>query len=354
MINCCYNRSVHLDDLEKPSIVAKPESCIGTTSSLSNYVDRQNRIVYVDTIGYGDVRFHQDCHSFLVFFHELISYSSIGFNWVFLCLRYQQITEDLLVYFQTVKQLLGEKSLARCTIVFTHCPIDDMTQEKFLQANNAHPDFVNVVQSAKNVIFGDMETENPFKRSANNPPECIQWYETQLFARREKFMKQMLAQIDEMDDGLLELQQEWATFYWTKFKSFLGYCWEKLFRQSNELSRLYQLTTKTICSGCSATPTTPTSWRRRSFSRCTRSWTGSIRSTSSPPGCSGWPRTRRSTRSGAGASSCFPCSRRMPAARCGSGTSLRGNAAPTASCGTKNAEGRSRGRSTPCPGSTAS
>ena len=244
MINCCYNRSVHLDDLEKPSIVAKPESCIGTTSSLSNYVDRQNRIVYVDTIGYGDVRFHQDCHSFLVFFHELISYSSIGFNWVFLCLRYQQITEDLLVYFQTVKQLLGEKSLARCTIVFTHCPIDDMTQEKFLQANNAHPDFVNVVQSAKNVIFGDMETENPFKRSANNPPECIQWYETQLFARREKFMKQMLAQIDEMDDGLLELQQEWATFYWTKFKSFLGYCWEKLFRQSNELSRLYQLTTK--------------------------------------------------------------------------------------------------------------
>lgn len=146
MINCCYNRSVQLNDLEKPATVAKVDSCIGTTSSLSNYVCQQNRIVFVDTIGYGDVRFHQDCSSFVVFFHELISYSSIGFNWVFLCLRYQQITEEILIYFQTVQQLLGEKSLARCTIIFTHCQIEDMTLERFLEANKEHPEFMNIIR----------------------------------------------------------------------------------------------------------------------------------------------------------------------------------------------------------------
>lgn len=244
MINCCYNRSVQLEDLAKPSTVAKPDSCIGTTSSLSNYVSQQNRIVYVDTIGYGDVRFHQDCSSFIVFFHELISYSSIGFNWVFLCLRYQQITEEILIYFQTVQQLLGEKSLARCTIIFTHCAIEDMTLERFLEANKEHPEFVNIVQKVKSVFFGDMETENHFKQSSNSPVEFISWYDSELLKRREKFMKPILQQIDEMDEGLLELQQEWGTFYWTKFKSFLGFCWEKVFRQSNELSRLYKLTTK--------------------------------------------------------------------------------------------------------------
>lgn len=89
-----------------------------------------------------------------------------------------------------------------------------------------------------------METENKFKSSSNTPLEFLTWYESELLKHRVKFMKPILEQIDGMDDGLLELQQEWGTFYWTKFKSFLGFCCEKIFRQSNELSRLYKLTSK--------------------------------------------------------------------------------------------------------------
>jgi hypothetical protein len=244
MINCCFNRSVDPNALKGPSTIAEPASCIGTTSSLSNYVDQRNRIVYVDTIGYGDVRFHHDCTSFVVFFHELICYSSIGFNWIFLFLRFQQITEDTLIYFQTIQQLLGEKALSRCTIVFTHCPERNMTFEKFFEANKHHEEFVKIIQNVKNVIFGDMETENKYINSQDVPSEIVNWFESQLLEQRKQFMNQMLEQIDEIDENILELQKDWSKFYWTKFKSFIGYCWEKIFRQSNELSRLYKLTTE--------------------------------------------------------------------------------------------------------------
>jgi len=244
MINCCYNRSVDTNALKQPANVANSASCIGTTSSISNYVDRQNRIVYVDTIGYGDVRFHQDRDSFFIFFHELICHSSIGFNWIFLFLRFQQISEDTLIYFQTLQQLLGEKSLLRCTMVFTHCPEKDMSLEKFIEVNKQHEQFVNIIRNVANVIFGDMETENKHIQSGNVPPQIVEWFENQLYEQRYLFMRQMLKQIDQADDKILELRQDWSKFYWTKFKTFIGYCWEKIFRQSNELSKLYKTTSE--------------------------------------------------------------------------------------------------------------
>jgi hypothetical protein len=244
MLNCCYNRGVDLNSLNQPANIGESACCIGTTSSISNYVDQRNKIVYVDTIGYGDIRFHQNQDSFVIFFHELIRYSSVGFNWIFLFLRFQQISEDTLIYFQTLQQLLGEKSLSRCTMVFTHCPEKDMSFEKFIEANKQHEQFVNIIKNVKNVIFGDMETENKYIKSKNTPPEIVQWFESQLSEQRTQFMNQMLKQIDSVDDNILELQQDWGEFYWTKFKLFIGFVWEKIFRQSNELSKLYKLTSE--------------------------------------------------------------------------------------------------------------
>ncbi len=64
--------------------------------------------------------------------------------------------------------------MSRCTIVFTHCSEKDISFEKFIQANKQHEQFVNIIKTVKNVIFGDTETENKYIKSPAAPPQIIE------------------------------------------------------------------------------------------------------------------------------------------------------------------------------------
>ncbi|CAF1036019.1 unnamed protein product [Rotaria sordida] len=244
MINCCYNRSVEKSLLETPAGVGAIDSIIGTTSSISNYVDQRNKIVYVDTVGYGDVRFHQNTQSFLLFFRELICYASIGYNWIFLVIRFSQMSQDTLVYIQSLEALLGEKAFSRCTIVFTNCKQPNMTRERCIEANKQHTEIVAILRKVNNVIFGDMDTDDILADSDSNSDEdeTNENIRQKQMKKRTKFMQRMLLQMDQIDEKTLTLEKDWYQYYKTKFTTFMGYIWEKIVGKPNELSKLYKLT----------------------------------------------------------------------------------------------------------------
>ncbi len=239
MINCCLNRTVDKDMLNTPAAVSEDARLIGTTATLSSYIDHKRRVAYVDTIGYGDVRFRQNHEAFALYFRELVCYASIGYNWVFLVLRYQQLTEDVLIYIETLEKLLGCNIFARCTLVFTHCKLKNMTREKCLEANKEHKRIANVIQQVNSIIFGNMNTDAD--SDADEDEEEKERYRKKKQKQRIVFMEQMLHMIDHTDNQLLSLDQFWFEYYWTKFSLFMAHCYEKISGKQNKLSKLYQL-----------------------------------------------------------------------------------------------------------------
>ncbi len=202
-------------------------------------MDQHERKVFVDTVGYGDARFQTDRESFLLFFRELICYASVGYNWLFLVLRFERFTLDILVYVEMLEQLLGENALARCTIVFTHCKLRDMNRAKCIVANRESERIVCMLEKAHSVIFGDMDT---FEDS-DFDDETRVLVNQNLAKRRQRFMEQLLEQVDSTDDNVLTLNESWFHSYWISFTQYIGYCAEKIFGKSNELSKRYRLTT---------------------------------------------------------------------------------------------------------------
>lgn len=220
-----------------PADVGEIDRLVGRTSSISNYVDQSEKKLYVDTVGYGDARFHTNMESFLLFFRELICYASMGYNWIFLVLRFERLTQDILIYIEMLEQLLGENALTRCTIVFTHQKKRDMNARKCIEANRDSPRIVQILERAHSIIFGDMDTfENDDSdietRERNNLSQM---------KRRQRFMDQLLQRIDCTDEQILTLDQSWLKSYWTRFKQYIGYCAEKIFGRRNELAKRYRL-----------------------------------------------------------------------------------------------------------------
>ncbi len=241
LINCCYNRAIDIQSLLQPAGVGEDDRLAGTTASVSNYVDARYKNVFVDTVGYGDVRFEGSTQTFLLFFRELVCQASVGYNWVFLVLRYQTLTQDTLTYAETLEQLLGKNALSRCTIVFTHCK-KKMNREKCIQGHEQYPRIVQLLQKTHSVIFGDMDT---FEDDTDSSDEAVEHNTVKKQdRRRKKLMDQMLHHIDETDDGLLLLERGWYEVYWSRFTQFLGYCVERLSGKQNSLSELYHLTSK--------------------------------------------------------------------------------------------------------------
>ena len=239
IINCCYNRKIDPKSLSTPTEVGEPERLIGRTSSISNYVDQNERKVYVDTVGYGDARFQVDKESFLLFFRELVCYASIGYNWLFLVLRYERLTLDILDYVEMLEKLLGERALTRCTIVFTHCKIKGMDRNNCIAANQESQKLVGLLEQVHSVIFGDMDTfdDSDLTAEERSAVSRIQVH------RRQCFMEQLLDRIDSTDDSVLRLNESRFHSHLTHFAQFVGYCLEKVFGKSNELSKRYRLAT---------------------------------------------------------------------------------------------------------------
>ena len=224
--------------MSKPADVGEADRLVGKTSSISNYVDQHERKVYVDTIGYGDARFTTDMESFLLFFRELTCYASIGYNWLFLVLRFERLTQDILIYVEMLEQLLGENALARCTIVFTHCKIKDINRDKCIEANKDSQRIIQILEKAHSIIFGDMDT----LEDDDSDAETRSRVNRSQSKRRQRLMEQLLEQIDRTDDNVLKLDEPWFHSYWIRFTQYIGYCTEKLFGKSNELSKRYRLT----------------------------------------------------------------------------------------------------------------
>ncbi len=218
--------------------MSEVDRLIGRTSSISNYVDQSERKVFVDTVGYGDARFTTDMESFLLFFRELICYASIGYNWLFLVLRFERLTLDILTYVEMLEQLLGENALTRCTIVFTHCKTKDIDRAKCIAANQDSERIVHMLEKAHSIIFGDMDTFE----DADSDVETRGIINQNLAKRRQRFMEQLLKQVDSTDDNILKLNESWFRSYWTSFTQYIGYCAETICGKSNELSKRYRLT----------------------------------------------------------------------------------------------------------------
>ncbi|CAF2402218.1 unnamed protein product [Rotaria sp. Silwood2] len=179
-----------------------------------------------------------DTESFLLFFRELVCYASIGYNWLFLVLRFERLTQDILIYVEMLEQLLGENALARCTIVFTHCKLKDINRAKCIEANRDSPRIVTMLEKAHSIIFGDMDT---FEDDDSDVETRNRINQSQA-KRRQHFMEQLLQQIDSTDDNMLTLEESWFRTYWARFTQYIGYCIEKIFGKSNELSKHYRLT----------------------------------------------------------------------------------------------------------------
>lgn len=239
IINCCYNRRIDHRSLSSPAEVGAPERLIGQTSSISNYVDQHEKKVYVDTVGYGDARFQMNKDSFILFFRELICYASMGYNWLFLVLRYERLTLDVLDYVEMLEELLGERALTRCTIVFTHCKIKNMNREACIAANKESEKIVRLLEQVQSIIFGDMDTyeDSELTRQERAVLSRVQ------ANRRQRFMEQLLRQIDSTDEDVLRLNESWFHSQWGRFSQFVGYCVEKVFGKSSELSKRYRLAT---------------------------------------------------------------------------------------------------------------
>ncbi|CAF1255493.1 unnamed protein product [Adineta steineri] len=225
--------------LNKPASVSDDMRLIGTTATLSSYIDHKRRIAYVDTVGYGDVRFRQNQEAFALYFRELVCYTSIRYNWTFLVLRYQQLTEDVLIYIETLENLLGKNVLTRCTLVFTHCTVKNMTLERCLEANKEHEPTINVIKKIKNVIFGNMI--NDAKSDTDDDEEYTKQSSKKTQKLRNAFMEQMLHLIDNTNNELLKLDKNWFEYYWTKFSLFMAHCHKKISGKKSKLSELYQL-----------------------------------------------------------------------------------------------------------------
>ena len=200
-------------------------------------MDQHERKVFIDTVGYGDARFQTDRESFLLFFRELICYASVGYNWLFLVLRFERLTLDILIYVEMLEELLGKHALARCTIVFTHCKLKDMDRPKCITANQDSQRIVDMFKNAHSVIFGDMDT---FEDS-DFDDETLVLVNQNLAKRRQHLMEQLLEQIDSTDDNVMTLNESWFHSYWVSFTQYLGYWAEKIFGKTSELSKRYRL-----------------------------------------------------------------------------------------------------------------
>ncbi|CAF4736998.1 unnamed protein product [Rotaria sp. Silwood2] len=121
------------------------------------------------------------------------------------------MSQDTLVYIQSLEALLGEKAFSRCTIVFTNCKQSNMTRELCIEANKQHAEIVAILMKVNNVIFGDMDTDDiPIDSDGDSDEEkTIENIRKKQNKKRMKFGQQMLAQVDQIDEKTLTLEKDW-------------------------------------------------------------------------------------------------------------------------------------------------
>ncbi|CAF1610936.1 unnamed protein product, partial [Didymodactylos carnosus] len=155
IINVLYNDDVKKESLNTPAKVGSTTS--GVTKSFDTYYD-SNKYAYTDSIGFGDNNFTKE--EIVTLIKRLIDNAIIGYNKIYLCVRYGRISTDIWLYLNLIISVFGDEGLNWCTLIFTHCHDDNMNTEMFLDINKNDMDIVKLVGKVKNVIFGDLQSYN--------------------------------------------------------------------------------------------------------------------------------------------------------------------------------------------------
>ena len=150
VINMLFNDDARPSSLLQPALTS--EGSGGSTACFSTYYSFPDRAL-TDSIGFGDHRFNkQETISML---QDVVKNSMVGYNKIYLCLRYGRISNDIRYYINLLIVIFGKKILKWCTLIYTHCEDDEMTKEKYLELNQSDTYITDVINAVQNVVFGN-------------------------------------------------------------------------------------------------------------------------------------------------------------------------------------------------------
>src|SRR5690349_2579075 len=132
LINILFNDDVEKESLLKPAVANDTSS--GVTAIFTTYYNFPS-YAYTDSIGFGDNRFnHNEIFRTL---KCIIKQSMVGYNRIYLCLRYGRISKEIRYYIDFLTTVFDKGVLNYCTIIFTHCKDKSMTKQSYLEKNKS-------------------------------------------------------------------------------------------------------------------------------------------------------------------------------------------------------------------------
>ncbi|CAF3057828.1 unnamed protein product [Rotaria socialis] len=180
VINILMNNDTQRHHLSQPA--GTNDSSSGETRFFTTYYDIP-KYGYTDTIGLGDNRFkNADIQASLKL---VLTEASIGYNKVYICLKYGRISKEVRHYIDMITTLFGKGALKWTSIIFTDCPDQNMTKESYISKNQEDTDFVKTVQSMRTIIFGDNRSDEDTM------------IDQRLYARRKTFLRRISEDIDQ-------------------------------------------------------------------------------------------------------------------------------------------------------------
>lgn len=184
VINILYNNDARAHHMSQPA--GTDDGSAGVTSFFTTYYDIPH-YGYTDSIGLGDNRFkNADILSPL---KSVVTEASVGYNKIYLCLKYGRIPTEVRSYIDMITTMFGKGVLKWTSIIFTDCSHETMTKNDYISKNQNDKDFISIVQSVGTIIFGDNRTD---------PDATI---DNILYERRLAFLRRIKKDIDEQSQA---------------------------------------------------------------------------------------------------------------------------------------------------------
>jgi DNA polymerase III delta prime subunit len=149
IINSLFRESSRAEDLKGPAPTSNGSS--GVTDKIRTYYVLPT-VAYTDSVGLGDHRY--DLLTVFDNLRKMVRYGKIGFNRIFLCLRYGRVSVEERKNLQLLNNLFGCDCESHCTLIFSHCEDVNMTKETYLKENANDAGVVEFVSRFEKVIFG--------------------------------------------------------------------------------------------------------------------------------------------------------------------------------------------------------
>ena len=164
LINMLINDNADVESMSKPA--GTSDEAAGQTTYFTTYYVFPDD-AYTDSIGLGDNRF--DPKTIMTVLKSIIKNSLVGYNKIYLCIRYGRISLDTRRYIDLLIAIFGKGVLKWCSIIFTSCSDLKMTKEQYLAKNKGDANIVEIINQVQTVLFGnnaideDPDTEIKFR-----------------------------------------------------------------------------------------------------------------------------------------------------------------------------------------------